>query len=250
MPFARAVTMLGRLTGVQISEATAQRHSYQIGAVQEVLQQVAPVPADQFSIPAAKEIISVDGAMVPLLKGKWAEVKTVVVGEIEAGKPGETAHSYHLSYFSRMQEATTFTEQASAELLRRGVDRAKQVCAVMDGAEWIDGFVDGQRPDALRILDFAHAAEYVSEIGQLAQGAGIPLTDNWLQTQLHTLKHDGPAAVLRELERLRDLHPRCLKTSGKSWHICKSEKLACSIPTIKHKAGRLVRGSWRVATKS
>ncbi|HEY4388928.1 MAG TPA: ISKra4 family transposase, partial [Ktedonobacteraceae bacterium] len=142
----------------------------------------------QLSTPAAKAIISVDGAMVPLLKGKWAEVKTVVVGEIEVGKPGETAHSYHLSYFSRMQEATTFTEQASAELLRRGVDRAKQVCAVMDGAEWIDGFVDGQRPDALRILDFAHAAEYVSEIGQLAQGASIPLTGNWLQTQLHTLK--------------------------------------------------------------
>lgn len=31
---------------------------------------------------------------------------------------------------------------------------AVQVCAVMDGAEWIDGVVDLHRPDALRILDF------------------------------------------------------------------------------------------------
>jgi hypothetical protein len=88
----------------------------------------------------------------------------------------------------------------------------------MDGAEWIDGFVDWQRPDALRILDFAHAAEYVSEIGQRAQAAGTLLADNWLQTQLHTLKHVGPAAVLHELECLRDLHPQ-LEELGK--------KLAC-----------------------
>jgi hypothetical protein len=30
----------------------------------------------------AKHLFSVDGAMVPLVSGEWAEVKTLVLGEI------------------------------------------------------------------------------------------------------------------------------------------------------------------------
>ena len=40
--------------------------------------------------------------------------------------------------------------------------QAQQVCAVMDGAAWRQGLVDVQRPDAVRILDFPHAAEHLA----------------------------------------------------------------------------------------
>ena len=150
-----------------MSEATVRRHTYEVGkaalAVQNT-QESQPTEAE----PTGKLVVSPDGAMVSLLKGVWAEVKTVVVGEVEPAKSGESVHSTKLSYFSRMLEVERFTEQATGELQRRGVDQASEVCAVMDGAEWIDGFLDWQCPDAVRILDFAHAAEYVSAIGQLA----------------------------------------------------------------------------------
>lgn len=68
----------------------------------------------------------------------------------------------------------------------------------MDGAEWIDGLVDLHRPDALRILDFPHAAQAVSAIGQ---EAGVEDLACWLASQLHELKHQGPAALLAELGR-------------------------------------------------
>jgi hypothetical protein len=58
------------------------------------------------------------------------------------------------------------------ETVRRGVTEAKQVCAVMDGAEWIDGLVDLHRPDALRILDFPHAAQAVGTIGKAGRRGG------------------------------------------------------------------------------
>jgi hypothetical protein len=207
MPFRRAVKMLGRLTGVQISEASARRHTYQLGkAVLSV--QNAPACAEPTKRQRAdKLIISPDGAMVPLVGGQWAEVKTVVVGEVEAVGVKKEIHSMQLSYFSRMEEAQTFCEHASGELVHRGVDQAGQVCAVMDGAEWIDGFVDWQRKDAQRILDFAHAAEYVSAIGQLAQTAGSVMPSDWLAKQLHELKQHGPASVLQEIKHLRDQHP-------------------------------------------
>ncbi len=51
---------------------------------------------------------------------------------------------------------------------RRGVERATEVAAVQDGADWLQGFVDGHRHDAVRILDFAHAAGYPGQIAEQA----------------------------------------------------------------------------------
>jgi hypothetical protein len=200
MPFERALQRLKRSTGVQISEATARRHTYTMGSAAQAVQHAQASkpssPSGQGEV-TDRMIVSTDGAMVSLLKGVWAEVKTVAIGKVEPDQSEEGVHSTHISYFSRMADAQTFSEQASSELLRRGVDQAAEVCAVMDGAEWIDGFLDWQCKDALRILDFAHAAEYVSQIGQLAQAAGAVLPATWLQKQLHDLKHEGPTTVLR-----------------------------------------------------
>ena len=205
-----------------MSEATVRRHTYEVGkaalAVQTT-QRSQPSEAE----PTGKLIVSPDGAMVSLLKGVWAEVKTVAVGEVEPAKSGESVHSTKLSYFSRMLEVETFTEQATGELQRRGVDQASEVCAVMDGAEWIDGFLDWQCADAVRILDFAHAAEYVSAIGQLAQAAGAAFPQDWLAKQLHELKHQGPEAVLQEVRRLRDEHPDVQEISKKVSYLEKRE---------------------------
>ena len=43
---------------------------------------------------------------------------------------------------------------------------------MQDGAEWLQGLIDYHRADAVRILDFAHAAEYINDIGQAVHAAG------------------------------------------------------------------------------
>ncbi len=53
----------------------------------------------------------------------------------------------------------------------------------------------------------AHAGQYVSDIGSLAQQGGMELPPTWLSEQWHTLKWEGPHAVLEEVERLRTLVP-------------------------------------------
>ena len=79
----------------------------------------------------------------------------VAIGEVERRKrkDEEQIVTTQITYFARMANAATFADQASAELRRRGIERAKEVCAIQDGAEWIQGFVQGHRHDALRILD-------------------------------------------------------------------------------------------------
>jgi hypothetical protein len=68
-----------------------------------------------------------------------------------------------------------------------------------DGAEWLQGLVDYHRADAVRILDFARAAEYTHEIGQAVRAAGGRLPAHWLEGVLHRLKHQGPDRVLTHL---------------------------------------------------
>lgn len=216
MPFVEAAKLVAVMIGIQVSECMARRYTEAAGAAQVALETEAVVRLEREAPAApagpAKQMISADGAYVPLVGGKWTEVKTLVIGEVsepvlDAKSNTWSVSSEKLSYFSRLAEAQTFNRLALVETHRRGVENAKQVAAVLDGAEWLQGFVAYHRADATRILDFPHAAEYVSKIGQATYGADTPELAAWLSTQLHELKHTGPAPVLAELRHLAQSHP-------------------------------------------
>src|SRR6266849_3654868 len=210
MPFEPARELLQDLVGMRVSKATARRVTLATGQAQlsvcevegERLKQELP----QAPAGAEKQALSGDGAMVHLVGGEWAEVKTVALGEVTRNKRGEVC-TQGLSYFSRLSDAASFEEAALVEMHRRGLERATAVCAVQDGAEWLQGLVDYHRADAVRILDFAHAAEYINEIGQAVQAAGGRLPTTWLEGVLHRLKHQGPQRVLNHLGWLAARYP-------------------------------------------
>lgn len=188
-----------------MSKASARRITLEAGeaVVQEWEEQTNEV---QRSLPpvqaqASQQVMSADGAMVPLVGGVWAEVKTMVVGEMTVTKTGEQ-HIQNLSYCSRLTDVAGFEQATLLEVHRRGLEQARSVAAVMDGADWLQWFVDYHRADAVRILDFAHAAEYVHAIGEAMREAGHRLPGQWLDGALHRLKHDGPERVLLHLARL------------------------------------------------
>ena len=124
-----------------------------------------------------------------------------------------------------MTDADSFSELATGELDRRWFFEAKVVGAVQDGAEWIQSLIDAQRADAVRILDFSHAAEYLSEIARLVRTAGTTLAESWLDEQLHELKHHGPAQVLAEVGRLLKDHPEVEDLETKVHDLQKREPL-------------------------
>jgi hypothetical protein len=210
MPYAQAQELLQDLLGVQVSKATARRATLHTGeaallvweAQVEQLKQEAP----QGPAGAEKKALSGDGAMVHLVGGEWAEVKTLAIGEVTRNRRGEVC-TQQLSYCSRLGDAASFEQATLLETHRRGLSRAIEVCAVQDGAEWLQGLVDYYRADAQRILDFAHAAEYLNDIGQAVQAAGGRLPARWLEGVLHRLKHQGPARVLRHLSWLAARYP-------------------------------------------
>jgi hypothetical protein len=215
MPFAHAARELGWLSrapgGVLASEATAGRLTEAAGAAY-VAEQTAAVerlerrPAPEPAGPGLLQL-SADGAMSSLVGKHWVEVKTLALGRVLQAPDG-AARTTDLSYFSRRAEHTAFRRLALVETYRRGVGTALEVVAVMDGADWLQRFVDFHRPDAIRILDFPHAVEYLARAGHAAFGAGTAATSEWLGEQAHALKHDGPDAVLAALRALPPGAPR------------------------------------------
>jgi hypothetical protein len=210
MPFEPARELLQDLVGIQVSKATARRLTLGAGEaqlsvcegeVERLKQEVPQAPAG-----ADQQLLSADGAFVPLVGGEWAEVKTLLMGEVTRDKRGEVC-TQRISCFSRLAEAERFAEAALVETHRRGLERAAAVCAVQDGAEWLQRLVDYHRADAVRILDFAHAAEYINAIGQAVQVAGGRLPARWLDGVLHRLKHLGPQRVLKHLGWLAARYP-------------------------------------------
>jgi len=210
MPFARAVKEMKYFWRVSVTAPTVRRTTEAAGAAYvttqtaevEQLERVLPPPPPG----PAKQLLSVDGAYVPLVHKEWAEVKTLALGNV--GEPvvedGErVVHTSDLSYFSRLAEAEEFERLALVEIHRRGTETAQLVCAVTDGAEWEQGFIDTHREDAVRILDFSHAAEYVAAAGQAVLGEGTSQFHAWLEDTLHELKHGQPETVLQTLRTLQ-----------------------------------------------
>src|SRR6266446_5930065 len=166
LPFERVPRELAALVGVTVGRETVRRRTEAAGAALVAAEEAAveelgrtwPAPP----VAAGWYQVSVDGAMVPLVHGEWAEVKT------------------H----------------------RRGVTLAPQVCAVGDGALWCQRFYDWHCPDAVRILDWPHAAEYLTAAARATFGAGTPQAATWLDTTLDTLAHGTPEAVFAALRAL------------------------------------------------
>lgn len=209
MPFGKAVQAMRHFRRTDVSRPTAERVTEAAGAAYVAFQtaEVGRIECELPEPPAgpAKMLMSVDGAMIPLVGGEWAEVKTLVIGVVQAPEEvkGETViRTAEHSYFSRLTDAETFERLALVETQRRGVETAGAVGFVTDGTEWLQKFADYHRPDAIRILDFPHAGAHIAAVGQASLGEGSAAAASWLQTQLHVLKHAGPDPVLAEVRRV------------------------------------------------
>jgi hypothetical protein len=193
--FARAAGLFTTFTGTPTSEATVRRYTERAGATLLEAEGTAEAEAGE---PPSRLYASVDGAMAPLVGGRWVEVKTLAIGEVPAPSL-EEPHCEHLSYFSRLAPAEAFIEQAGAEVRRRGLDRAEAVCFGSDGASWCQRFPERHCPEAMRGLDFWHGAEHVHAFSQVLWPEAASTRQWWAGELLHDLKHRGPERLLRSL---------------------------------------------------
>jgi len=145
---------------------------------------------------------SVDGAHVPL-HGEWRELKTLCWYQVQAIHPshpqnhhgqrvGEQSHlqAKNMKYYCDIQEAEQFGRLLSASASHHQVDAYEEIVFVSDGAVWIWNLVEKYFPNAVQIVDWYHASEYLSPIAEAAFGANTPEAHEWL-TQARTELWEG-----------------------------------------------------------
>ena len=211
VPFEQVPEQLAFFTGVAVSRATARRLTETAGAHLEAVE-AAELATLEATLPPpppgpAVQQLSADGALVPLVGGQWSEVKLLTIGTVSdrpaADGTGTTEpHTHDLSYVARLTDAETFGRLATLETQRRGTASAGMVAAVMDGAVWLQGLVDLQRPDAVRILDFPHAAQRLSAAAEAVWGPESARARCWAAQWRRRLRDGDLGDVLEAIATL------------------------------------------------
>ncbi len=202
IPFERAAQAVDGLTRIPVSRSSLGRLVQEYG---ERLVERQAEEAESMVKPPAKfdettfrrvprpdsevMVVSMDGAMIHIRQEGWKEVKTVAVSAVErseqaksgseSGEPEVklTKHSYRAGVW----EAAVFTNQQWAEATRRGIEKAKQIVSVNDGAVWIWGIVATCYLPCIAILDWWHALQKLWLVANLLFGEGSDLGRAWVE---------------------------------------------------------------------
>lgn len=149
--------------------------------------------------------LSMDGAMVNIRGEGWKEVKTVSVSAVETETDEATGEvkvslSRH-SYRAGLWEAKEFANQQWAEGCRRGLERAKQVVTINDGAPWIWLLVQMCWAPCVEILDWWHVVEKLWGMATVLWADDETATARWVAIQKSHLWHSQLRQVLRAIRQ-------------------------------------------------
>jgi hypothetical protein len=98
------------------------------------------------------------------------------------------------------------------EDLRRGLPNCHRLSSVNEGAPWIERITQANFPQAVQIVDWAHAAQRIHAVAEQVWGAQTQTAECWAQTQLDRLWAGQATAVAETLAALP--HPQAAASAG------------------------------------
>lgn len=224
--YQRAAEVFRDLTHLPLSKSTLHRLTTQAG--QQVVAQLEAEAQAMVRIPSQEEKVvwrhtpepdspmmnvSSDGVLIRLRNEGFKEVKTVAVSavsQVTAAQTGETTVqlSRH-SYRAGIWEAPAFATHLWAEACRRGVEKAKWVVSVNDGAAWIWALVFMCFARCTQILDWYHATQRLWTIATAYFGDDPAAATAWVETQKALLAQSHLRQVFQHIRRLYPRHHPC-----------------------------------------
>jgi len=205
---------LRKLAGLQICESTAERVTEAAGErLGEQLQQGAVFGPqqhwdwnrDRSGKTCAYVSLDWTGILMQGTNGAKAEGRMVAVGMIFNPQP-RTPDDDTLAkpcdgarYLAGLYTLGEMGTQLRGQAAHVGMGAAERWLALSDGGHGLEEFFDTNFPGAVKILDFQHAAGYLTALAKSVRpgAAGEKLLAAWC----HTLKHAGGATMLKVLER-------------------------------------------------
>lgn len=232
--FESASATLFRLTGQRLSASTIQRLTESVGGVVAREEEKAVSAMRDWKSPPAEVspetlYVLVDGVLVH--QDGWHEAKVVVCYWYD--KDGHR----HSRYAVRFENAAEFVPFVWSLACRCGLEKAKRVVLLGDGAEWIWRHIGGLLKEAVWIVDWYHACEHVWTCGRVLHGENTDETRAWAK-EIEGLLWEGQVRAI--LERLRAARTR---TRAKT----KRAALQALITYIENQDARLAYDKFRAA---
>jgi hypothetical protein len=205
---------LARKVGLPLDAGRLHALTQRLGqrALTQTQARQATVPAEKEPLRAASPlgVLLLDGFQVRQRGPGWGRKKTLqnrvewheqkigVYYRHEQSAPGVLAEKVVVSGQGPPLE---LSQRLHWEAQRHGLNRARALLALGDGADWIWRAVADRWPAAHQLLDFYHASEHVWSLGEACQREA-PARSRWVETQLHQLRHGQEKRVLKRLAAL------------------------------------------------
>lgn len=192
----RSTATLGRL--VAASEEQTRQHVWEQPTL--TLPPVDKEPVDPF-------YISADGVTVHTRETGWREQCVgAVYTAVRLAPHTAQMRSQKISYTTELGSRTRFEQQLWLEAHRRGLQQAKTVIFIGDGAAWLWEMAHDLFPEAIQILDWYHATTYLWSVARELD-KDEKRAQQWIDPYLAALAHGNSAWVLTQLQQLAASSP-------------------------------------------
>ncbi len=202
------------MAGLRLSESTVERATEAAGRrLGELLADghtLGPVAAWDWNADARGRrvaYVSVDATGVGMqgpgaarAEGRMAYVGMVYdAAAFDPEAPADARPIERARYLAGFHDLDALGAQLRRQAGQVGMDTAGVWIGLSDGGSGLDDFFRVYFPRAVLILDFYHAAGHLAELAR-AWGGDAAAVAGRLDGWCHTMKHEGGAAVLVELE--------------------------------------------------
>ena len=221
MTYGEVAEILQEVGGERISKSTVwritQRWGQKIKAEVERSEEAAnATPGRDEWIPGERVShermgVSMDGAMVYVLKEGWKEFKAGTVFQIEPAavldrqtlEEEQIGRAKAVSYVAHLGGPETFGKRLWAEAKRRGWSQAGDTQVVADGASWIWNLVAEHFYDSRQVVDWYHATEHLGKAAEHLYGsADSPAKQRWFNEYKQLLFQGQTDWIVSQLRQL------------------------------------------------
>jgi hypothetical protein len=148
-----------------------------------------------------------DGSMILTREEQWKEAK---LGRIFSGKdclqiegkPNQVNHSQYVSHLGNCKDFTAKMDKVLDDYGKLG----KRLVFITDGAVWIKNWIADAYPQAVAILDFFHAKEYLCQFAKEYFKLDIE-RDEFIRQQSDLLLQSETLQVIEYLKTLYNVNP-------------------------------------------
>jgi hypothetical protein len=197
---ARVIKDLAENHGRQVARCFVQDVADAVAAVAMAKEEEWGYTLPEPEGPTATITIGMDGTCLLMCEGGWRETMVGTIGLYDPD--GERQHTVYLAATPEYGKAT-FLDRLEREIERvKAAHPQARYVGLADGAKGNWEFLG--RHTEVQVIDFWHAAEYLSDAADVLFVRTPEAKKAWLGSVCHRLKHEPGAArqLIRDLKRL------------------------------------------------